>query len=204
DMYQGNSLTELQTVPSSYTNSTFSVDTTASPTNTSWDTAWPLNGSSVTVTEPNGGSGTWWFTYVSPATGTITVDAGGVWSVESGSRLQDAVLIGEADGYGDSGPGTFSAVKGETYHILIPGGDQTFALFPSGSYNITAQAGQLYYIRLSGTGFRHTITGSFASQPGNDNLANASVITLPPNLYDNGVKSSINVSGSLDGASSEP
>ena len=204
DMYQGNSLTELQTVPSSYTNSTFSVDTTASPTNTSWDTAWPLNGSSVTVTEPNGGSGTWWFTYVSPATGTITVDAGGVWSVESGSRLQDAVLIGEADGYGDSGPGTFSAVKGETYHILIPGGDQTFALFPSGSYNITAQAGQLYYIRLSGTGFRHTITGSFASQPGNDNLANASVITLTPNIYDNGVKSSINVSGSLDGASSEP
>ena len=76
DMYQGNSLTELQTVPSSYTNSPFSVDTTASPTNTSWDTAWPLNGSSVTVTEPNGGSGTWWFTYVSPATGTITVDAG--------------------------------------------------------------------------------------------------------------------------------
>ena len=142
DMYQGNSLTELQTVPSSYTNSPFSVDTTASPTNTSWDTAWPLNGSSVTVTEPNGGSGTWWFTYVSPATGTITVDAGGVWSVESGSRLQDAVLIGEADGYGDSGPGIFSAVKGETYHILIPGGDQTFALFPSGSYNITAQAGQ--------------------------------------------------------------
>ena len=203
DMYQGNSLSELQPVPSSYTNSLAVVDTRGSPTNISWDTAWPLNGTSANVTEPASG-GTWWFTYVSPATESITIDAGGAWSVESGSRSQDATWIASPTGWGDAGPGSFSAVEGETYHILIPGGDQTFSIFPAGTYSITAQAGQLYYIRLGGTGFRHTITGTFASAPANDNFANAQVIALSPNIYNNGQKASITVNGSLDGAGSEP
>ena len=203
DMYQGNSLSELQPVPSSYTNSLAIVDTKGTPTNISWDTAWPLNGTSANVTEPASG-GTWWFTYVSPATGSITIDAGGAWSVESGSRSQDATWIASPTGWGDAGPGSFSAVEGETYHILIPGGDRTFSIFPAGTYSITAQAGQLYYIRLGGTGFRHTITGTFASAPANDNFANAQVIALSPNIYNNGQKASITVNGSLDGAGSEP
>ena len=219
DIYQGNSLSQLQEITNLYAPTSVALDyaisgTAGVVTNDSWATATALNGTSATIafSSPTGFLGTnqWWFTYVSPITGYITLDAdnNGIvsdtqWSVGYGSRIEDATQVSLDNGGG--GNQSFYAVQNQTYYIIIqPGFNSSVAIFPAGTYSINAQAGQNYYMRLSGVGFNYTLQGWFSGTVGNNNLINAQPIVLTPTVYNNGQQANITVSGSLLGATSEP
>jgi hypothetical protein len=80
----------------------------------------------------------------------------------------------------------------------------TFHLTVATKPHIQVSDGQLVYLRVSGIAMPHQLQSYFYGKALNDRFADAIQLALNPMRYDNGLKATINVQGSLAGAGAEP
>ena len=74
DIYQGTSLETLTNIPSLVSTNTEIVNTTDSATNNSFDSSWPLAGTSEVITIPaTNGTAPWSFAWTSPINGKVLI-----------------------------------------------------------------------------------------------------------------------------------